>query len=57
MVKLWNVFGLLLAVIALICIGICIFQEGHNKLLLPIGLLCNSLALFIHCFITKKQRR
>jgi len=56
MLKLWRAFGMLLAVVAIICIGICIFLEGHNKVLLPIGLLCNSLAFLIYCLIIKKKK-
>lgn len=56
MLKLWNAFGILLAVIAVICFGICFFQEGQNKIFLPLGLLCNSLALFTRCLITRKKK-
>jgi len=56
MLKLWRVFGILLAVIAIICIGICIFQEGQNKVLLSIGLLCNSLAFLIYCVTIGKKK-
>lgn len=56
MIKLWKVFGILLASIAIICFGICIFQDGQNKLLLPIGLLCNSLAFFLYCFMPSNKK-
>ncbi len=45
--KLWQIFGILLEAAALCCFGICIFRKEHPKLLLPIGLLFNSLALLL----------
>lgn len=56
MLKFWKIFGILLAAIAIICIGICIFQEGKNKVLLSIGLLCNSLAFLVFCLTIRKRK-
>jgi len=56
MLKLWKIFGILLATVAIICIGICIFQEGQNKVLLSVGLLCNSLAFLLYCLTVRKKR-
>jgi len=56
MLKLWKIFGILLTAIAIICIGICIFQEGQNKVLLPMGLLCNSLAFLIYWITIRKKK-
>jgi len=56
MSKLWKISGILLAAVALICIGICILQEGQNKALLPVGLSCNALALLIYCLAIKKRK-
>ena len=57
MLKFWKGFGFLLAVIAIICLGICIIQEGKSKVLLPIGLLCNALAFLIYCFIIRNKNK
>ncbi len=57
MSKLWKIFGVLLCAVGLICIGICILREGQNQIFLSIGLLCNSLALLIYCFIINKQKK
>ncbi len=57
MSKLWKIFGVLLCAVGLICIVICILREGQNQIFLSIGLLCNSLALLIYCFIINKQKK
>lgn len=56
MSKLWKMFGVLLGVIGLICIGICILREGKNQMFLSVGLLCNSFAILIFCLQTKKKK-
>lgn len=56
MLRFWKIFGILLVVIAISCFSICIYQEGQNKTLLSIGLLCNSLAFLIYCLTIRKKR-
>lgn len=56
MTKQWRIVGMLLAAAAIVCIGICIFQEGQNKALLSLGLLCNALAFVIYCIAMRKKK-
>lgn len=55
MSRYWRIVGMLLAVAAIVCIGICIFQEGQSKALLAFGLSCNALAFVIYCIAMRKR--
>lgn len=55
MTKIYKILGLTLAVIAAVCIGFSIFQQGRNRLFLPAGLLCNCLALLVFLFAKPKK--
>lgn len=52
--RMISVVGIIFALIGLICICICIYQQGENKLLLPAGLMCNSIAFLLYCINRKK---
>ncbi len=54
MTRFYNILGIALAAIAIVCLGISIFRNGQ-QLFLHVGLLCNSLALLI--LVTKKKRK
>lgn len=56
MMKFWRGFGILLGGISIVCIGICMFREGEPGWLLPAGMLCNSLALFLYCSVIRKKK-
>lgn len=59
MKRKWNIgkiVGLLLGIVALICIIISIiFQEGNN-IFLEIGLFCNCISLILFMFINGKEK-
>lgn len=44
-----SIIGILIAIVGLVCLAVCIFQEGKNKILLNLGLLCNAIAFVISC--------
>lgn len=47
--------GILLAAIGIVSIALCIFGQGENRMLLALGLMCNSLALLLRCGINRIQ--
>ena len=55
MAKFYRILGLTLAVTATVCIGFSFFREGQDPFFLPVGLLCNSLALLL--FLLTKPRK
>lgn len=57
MTRFHKILGISLAVIAIVCIGFSIFQQGQNKLLLPAGLLCNCIAMLVYLFASKKHSK
>ncbi len=52
--RIMAIIGILLSIIGLVCISICIYQQGENRILLPFGLMCNSIALLLCCVNRKK---
>lgn len=57
MTRFCRILGISLAVIAALCIGFSIFHQGQNKLLLPLGLLCNCFAMLVCLFASKKHSK
>lgn len=54
MTRSFRILGIVLAAIAIVCLGISISRDGQ-QLFLQVGLLCNCLALLI--FVSKKKRK
>ena len=48
--------GLAFAFVGLICLALCIFQDGNNQTLLNAGLMCNSIAFVINCIANRKKK-
>ncbi len=53
--RIMAIIGIIFSTIGLICISVCIFQQG-NKALLALGLMCNSIAFLLYCINRKKIR-
>lgn len=51
--RIMAIIGIIFSTIGLICISVCIFQQG-NKALLAFGLMCNSIAFLLYCINRKK---
>ncbi|KAI4445737.1 hypothetical protein C823_000253 [Eubacterium plexicaudatum ASF492] len=51
--RIMAIIGIIFLTIGLICISVCIFQQG-NKALLAFGLMCNSIAFLLYCINRKK---
>lgn len=47
--------GLVIAIIGLVSISLCIFQQGENQVLLWLGLMCNSIAFLLYCIANRKK--
>lgn len=52
--RIVAIIGIILSTIGLICISVCIFQQGESKALLAFGLMCNSIAFLLYCINRKK---
>ena len=48
--------GIAFALAGLICLALCIFQDGKNQILLNAGLMCNSIAFVINCIANRKKK-
>ncbi len=51
--RIMSMIGIIFSTIGLICISVCMFQQG-NKALLAFGLMCNSIAFLLYCINRKK---
>lgn len=54
--RILSIIGLLVAIVGLVCLALCIFQDGNNQVLLISGLSCNSIAFVINCIANRKKR-
>lgn len=54
--RILSIIGILIAIVGLVCLAICIFQDGKNQILLNLGLLCNSIAFIINCITNRKKK-
>lgn len=50
-----SVIGMVLAIMGLVSISLCIFQQGENQVLLWLGLMCNSIAFLLYCIANRKK--
>ena len=48
--------GIAFALAGLICLALCVFQDGKKQLLLNVGLMANSIAFVINCVANKKEK-
>lgn len=53
--RILFVIGGIFAAAGIISLTICIVQQGENKLLLSLGIMCNSLASLLLCLTHKMQ--
>ena len=53
---IFYIIVILIAIIGLVCLALSIFQDGKNQILLPLGLLCNSIALISSCIANSKKK-
>lgn len=51
-----SMIGLVIAIIGLVSISLCIFQQGENQVLLWLGLMCNSIAFLLYCIANRKKK-
>lgn len=54
--RILSIIVILIAIVGLVCLAICIFQDGKNQILLNLGLLCNSIAFVINCIANRKKK-
>lgn len=54
--RILSIIGILIAIVGLVCLALCIFQDGKNQILLNLGLLCNSTAFVINCIANRKKK-
>ncbi len=54
--RILSFLGIAFALAGLICLALCIFQDGKNQILLNAGLLCNSIAFVINCIVNRKKK-
>lgn len=48
--------GIAFASTGLICLALCIFQDGKNQILLSAGLMCESIAFVINCIANREKK-
>lgn len=49
-----NIIGILLFVAAIVCFALCMFRKSDcSMVLLPLGLMFNSIAFFIYIIVTR----
>lgn len=49
-------WGIAFALAGIICLALCIFQDGKNQILLNAGLMANSIAFVINCVANRKEK-
>lgn len=49
-------WGIAFALAGLICLALCVFQDGKNQMLLNAGLMSNSIAFVINCVANRKEK-
>lgn len=54
--RILLLLGITFSLVGLICLALCIFQDGNNQLFLNAGLMCNSIAFVINCIANRKKK-
>lgn len=54
--RILSIIGIVVAIIGLVSIALCIFNQGDNQVLLWLGLMCNSVAFFLYCISNRKKK-
>lgn len=49
-------WGIAFALAGLICLALCVFQDGKSQILLTAGLMANSIAFVINCVANRKEK-